>query len=48
MIQIPLDNHDLLLLGWAAIRALIILLVALVAGRLLRTYLMRRRGCASA
>jgi small conductance mechanosensitive channel len=40
--QLPLDNHDLLLLGWAAIRALIILLVALVAGRLLRTYLMRQ------
>lgn len=38
---LPLDNHELLLLGWALIRALLILLVALIGGRLLRVYLLR-------
>jgi small-conductance mechanosensitive channel len=38
---VTFDNRELLLLGWALIRALIILLVALIAGRLLRSYILR-------
>lgn len=40
--NLPLDNHELLLIGWAIIRALLILLVALIGGRLLRRYLVRQ------